>query len=320
MDWVKQNYERALLGVAAIALLACSVLVILKAQSFPTLFEGRNSTKPKDNTIKPYPVEALTAASERVASTPKWRDHDASLFVSLPYVLKEVEDTQGNTSWTPINPMESPEPLHPPIKNSWLIKYNLPWWDRDVKEQDPDEDRFSNIDEYNAGTDPKDKTSVPPYYTKLLLKKFISVPFRLKFTGTPDDGQTFSINPLDGNRRTQMLPIGEIIAGTPYKIISYTSKMETVNEIERDISELTVENTETGKKVVLIRGKEANDPTSFAEFEYRYDNSVFKVKKDDEFALTPETGHKYKLIDINAAEALIQDQKSKEQHKIPSIP
>lgn len=310
MDWVKQNYERAILGVAAAVLLACSVLVILKVQSFPTTFEGRNSSKPKDNTIKPYPVEALTAASGRVAATPIWKGHDASLFVSLPYVLKDG---------LPINPMESPEPLHEPIKNSWLIKYNLPWWDRDVKEQDPDEDRFSNIDEYNAGTDPKDKTSVPPYWTKLRLKKFISVPFRLKYTGTPDDGQTHSINPLDGNRRTQMLPIGEIIAGTPYKIISYTPKTETVNEIDRDVSELTVENTETGKRVVLIRGKEANDPTSFAEFEYLYDNSVFKVKKDDDFTLTPETDRPYKLIDINATEALIQDQKSKEQHKIPPV-
>lgn len=316
MDWVKQNYERVLLGVTAVTLLACSVLVILKVQSFPTLFEGRNSTKPQDNTIKPYPVEALTAASGRVAKPPRWEDHEGSLFVSLPYVLQESQEGRDPVL---INPMESPENLHPPIKNSWLIKHVLPWWDRDVKEQDPDEDRFSNIDEYNAGTDPKDKTSVPPYYTKLRLKKFISVPFRLIFNGTPDEGQTFAINPKDRGGRTQFLPLGEVIKGTPYKLVSYEPKKITKNEIEVDVSELTIENTETGQKIVLVTRKEANDPTSFAEFLYLYDNSTFQVKKDDEFTLTPENERKYKLIDINATEALIQDQKSKEQHKIPPV-
>ena len=318
MDWVKQNYERALLAVAGIALLTCSALVILKVQAFPTLFEGRNSTKPQDNTIKPYPLEALKAASERVPNSPLWTDHDGSLLVSLPYVLQEVEDASGARTKILINPMESPEPLHPPIKNSWLIKNQLPWWERDVKDQDPDEDRFTNLEEFNEGTDPKDKNSVPPYWKKLRLKEFISVSFRLKFNGTPDEGQTFQINPQGG--KTQFRAIGEMIEGTPYKVVAFTPKTEMRNEIEVDISELTIENTETGKSLVLVYRKEANDPTSFAEFRYLYDDSDFKVKKDDEFSLVPQQDHKYKLIDINNEKAVIQDQKSKEQHEIPRLP
>lgn len=307
MDWVKQNYERALLGLAAIVLLACSVLVILQVQAFPTLFEGRDSTKKPDNTIKPYPMEALASASGRVAAPPLWKDHNGSLFISLPYVLQ---------NGILINPMESPVDLHPPVKNSWLVQHNLPWWERDVKDQDPDEDRFSNLDEYLGGTDPKDKKSVPPYYTKLRLSKFISVPFRLKFNGTPDEGRTFAINPLDRGGRTQFLALNDMIKGTDYKLISYEPKKTTRNDIEVDVSELTIENTVTGQKLVLVNRQEANDPTSYAEFYYLYDNSTFQVKKDDEFSLAPEPDHKYKLIDINATEALIQDQKSKEQHKI----
>jgi hypothetical protein len=307
MDWVKQNYERAILAAAGLALLASSVLVFLRVQALPTNFEGRNSPKPPDHTIKPLPIEVLADAAKRVAAPARWETHDASLFVSLPYVLQD-----GNL----INPLESDIDLHEPIKNSWLIKNSLPWWERDVRDQDPDEDRFSNLDEFVAGTDPRDKDSVPPYYTKLRLKKFISVPFRLRFTGTPDDGQSFTVNPLDGNRRTQILKIGDSIAGTPYKVVAFQAKTETVNEIDKDFSELTVENTENGNRVVLVRGKEANDPTSFAEFEYLYDNSTFKVKKDDLFELKPETDRKYKLIDISNTEAVIQDQKSKDQHKI----
>ena len=310
MDWVKQNYERAFLGIAALALLICSVVVMLKVQAFPSSFDGKNSTKPKDLTIKTYPTEALTAAAGRVTDTPRWQDHDGSLFVSLPYVLQDG---------VLINPMESPQPLHPPIKNSWLIKNNLSWWERDVKDQDPDEDRFSNIDEYNAGTDPRDKTSVPSYVSKLRLKKFISVPFRLIFNGSPDEGQTFAINPKDRGGRTQFLALGEMIKNTPYKLLSYEKKSMTKNEIDVDVSELTIENTETGQKIVLVAKKEANDPTSFAEFLYLFDRSTFKVKKDDEFSLTPELDRKYKLIDISATEALIQDQKTKEQYKIAPV-
>jgi hypothetical protein len=65
-------------------------------------------------------------------------------------------------------------------------------------------------------------------------------------------------------------------------------------ELERKMrsissTSLTIENTQTGQRIVLVANKEANDPTSFAEFLYLYDNSKFTVKKDDEFSLSPET-------------------------------
>ena len=41
------------------------------------------------------------------------------------------------------------------------------------------------------------------------------------------------------------------------------------------------------------------------------------VKKDDEFSLPPEPERNYKLIDISEKEAVIQDQKTREQHKVP---
>lgn len=312
MDWLKNNYERAILIAAAIILLACSGLVISNVMGFPELFAGRNSPKPVDNTIKPYPVEVLKASTTVVTAPATWNVHDGSLFVSRPYVLKTME----NGEMTLIDPLEGNIELHPPIKNSWLIKYDLPYWEGDIKDQDPDADRFSNLEEYVAGTDPRDKNSIPPYYTKLRLQKFISQPFRLIFTGTPDDGQTFTINTKDLRSRTQFLEMGQDIKGAPYKLLSYEKKSITENEIEKDVSELTIQNTETGQKMVLVANKEANDPTSFGEFLNLYDNSSFKVKKDDEFTFNPETDHKYKLIDITEREAVIEDLKTKEKHNI----
>ena len=308
MDWLRKNFDKAILMIAGIALLACCGLIIISVRSFPDLFASRNSPKPPDNAIKPLPTGALAAASEKIKSPQNWLGHDGSLLVSRPYVLVDG---------ALIDPLEGNKNLHEPIKNSWLIKYDLPYWESSIKEQDPDGDRFSNLEENLAGTDPRDKSSIPPFYTKLRLLRFISKPFRLIFTGSPDDGQTFTINTRDRGGRTRFVEKGQIIEGTPYKVISHERKMETRNEIEIDVSTLTIENTQTGQKIVIVANREANDPTSYGEFLYLYDNSKFTVKKDDEFALPPETDRKYKLIDISEKEAVIQDQQTREQHKIP---
>ncbi len=310
MDWLKQNYERAALAAAALVLVVCSALIINNSLNFPNQFTDRNSSKPHDNTIKPLPVETIASAAALTEKPRNWTPHDGSLFVSRPYVLLDG---------VLIDPLATGKNLHEPITNSWVQKYDLPYWEADLKEQDPDADRFSNLDEFLAGTDPRDKTSVPPYYTKLKLVKFISKPFRLIFTSSPDEGQTFAINTKDKGGRTQFLEMGATIEGTPYVLQNYTPKKITKDEIEVDVSELTIKNTETGQQIVLVANKEANDPTSYAEFIYLYDGTKFTVKKDDEFTLAPETARKYKLIDISEREAVIKDLQTGEQQKISPV-
>lgn len=310
MDWLKEHYDKAALIAAAVIALASAGLVIASVNNLPESFAGRDSAKPADNTIKPPEVEKINESTVMVSKPEEWGVYDGSLFVSRPYVLKDG---------LLVDPLEGGEPLHPPIPNAWLIKYDLDYADSSVKDQDPDNDGFSNLEEYSAGTDPAQKTSNPPYYTKLRLEKFIAVPFRLVFTGSPDEGQTFTINSKDLKSRTQFLQLGDPIEGSPYKVVNYEKKSEMRDQIERNISELTIENTETGQKLVLVWNQESNDPTSFADFVYLLDNSKFKVKKDDDFSLAPEQDRKYKLIDISEEEAVIQDVTSGEQFKIPKL-
>jgi hypothetical protein len=308
MEWLKNNFEKAILMLAAAVLLACCAFVIRSALSFGNHFAARNSPKTPNNTIPSLPTDVLVTASKELKSPPNWIAHEGSLLVSRPYILMD-----GML----IDPLESNKNLHEPIKNSWLIRYDLPYWESDIKEQDPDGDRFSNLEEYLAGSDPRDGKSIPPFLTKLRLLQFISKPFRLVFTGSPDDGETFMINTRERGGRTRFVRVGQMIEGTPYKVISYEKKTERKNEIDIDASILTVENTQTGQQIALVANQETNDPTSFAEFLYLYDSSKFTVKKDDEFILSPEEHRKYKLIDISEQDALIQDQETRERHKIP---
>lgn len=298
MDWIKKHYERALLGVLALALIVCSGWLIWQALSFPANFAERNSVKKPDNTIKSPEIKAVEAASLLASNPHSWTPHEGSLFVSRPYVVKSDKL---------FDPLEGGEELHPPIKNAWLIKYNLDYADPDIKNEDPDKDHFTNLEEFLAQTDPTNENAVPPYYTKLRLTKFDPKPFRLKFSGTPDEGQTFTINTRDLGGRTQFLKLGDAIEGAPYKVLSYQAKTVNRNDMDVDVSELTIQNTETGQKIILVYDKEADDPTSYGEFLYLYDNSKLRVKKDDEFTLSPDKSKKYKLIDISAQEAQIED-------------
>ena len=111
------------------------------------------------------------------------------------------------------------------------------------------------------------------------------------------------------NALTQYRKLGEQIEGAPYKILMYQAKPgpNGVNA-SGDLSELIVQNTETGESITLIYNKEANDPTSFGTFRNLLPgaNQDLVLKKGEEFTLKPDN-RKLKLIDISATKAQIRD-------------
>ena len=66
MDWLRKNFDKAILIVTALVLLVCCGLIISSAIAFPDQFAEPNSPKPPDNAIKPLPMEALTVAPQKV--------------------------------------------------------------------------------------------------------------------------------------------------------------------------------------------------------------------------------------------------------------
>ncbi len=307
MDWFKKHFDRVILAVLGLLVLAFAGVIIMQTLSFSDVFTSRDSAKRPSNAVPPPATGLLKERAALIAKPDEWGPHKGSLFVSEPYLIKDGGE--------PVNPLEPGQPpLHPPIENAWLVKYNLDYADPNLPNADPDGDKFSNIEEYSGKTDPTSAVSKPGYITKLRLLEFVKVPFRLKFSGTPDDGQTFSINTLDLRQPTSFLPLGALIPKTPYKIVNYEKKTVVKNEIEIDVSELTVENQETGQKIALVYDKPVNDPTVYARFKYLWDGSEMKVKKNTAFAVKPDEGVKYKLIDISDAEAVIESPQGDKIH------
>lgn len=308
MDWIKANYDRVLLAALGLAALGCGVFMIMSALAFPELFLTRNSSKPADNTIPTPPVALVEVELVSLEKPSQWSPRDSSLFVSKPYVLKDDEL---------INPLEGGTALHPPVPNEWLVRFGLDWAAGDVLDSDPDDDGFSNIEEFQGDTDPTAAESHPPYYTKLRLREFVQIPFRLKFSGSPDDGTTFSINTLDLRQPTQFLKLGESVDNTPYRLVSYEPKEEDRNGLKVDVSELTIENVETGEKIALVYDQVVNSPTAFADLVNLWDGVQFRVKKTDDFSFQPEENVKYKLIDITETEAVIQRADTGKEFRVP---
>jgi len=305
MDWVKKHYDLAILGLASLLLVANAGWIAWIASKPTEDFAG---VPPKPTQIDEFDKPDFAAIEKGVADATapaKWQPDTSgtkgSLFVSRKYLLKE-----GKL----LDPIEGGENLHPPIPNAWFIEYDLDLSNNNILKLDPDGDGYSNLEEFNADTNPKDKTSTPPSFTKLQLVSFKPVPFRIIFKGDGGtDGKEFQINfkDLKGTARTQYKKLNEQIADAPYKIVGYTAKPGPYGvNVKGDLSELKIENTNTLETLVLKYNEEINDPTSSGEFRNLLTNEVFTKKKDEEFSIPPDPA-KFKLIDIQADSAKIED-------------
>jgi hypothetical protein len=316
MDWIKKNYDQFLLAVLALALLVAAVLLVLKAQSFGERFAGALSVPTKSKDIPALDQGVIQAAKDQANKPALWisKNHDELLFTSAKYTVKNgvLVPWKGSSIW--IDYLTGR-----PVPTEWISKYGLPETDARVLEQDADADGFLNADEWRENTDPTKKESHPAYHTRLFLKQWIKVPFRLKFQTHYGDqakpeAMDFQVNPLDAGARTKFVKIGEVIEGTKFKVIKFEFKQKLNDSTgeQQDVSELTVENIETGDKVALVLDQVVSSPSQFGRFEYMWGKKpdepgqIIDVPKTKEFVLRPDVTIKYKLLDVSDTEAHIE--------------
>jgi hypothetical protein len=320
MDWIKKNPAQFSLGLVALLLAVSSVLLIFMAQGFNETFADIQGNVVKKSEIKALDTTALTNALASLKKSANWTivSGSSSLFVSEKYIFKDGKLVR------PGDPKGAP--LHPPIPNQWFLDNGLDILSNTALDDDPDQDGFTNLEEWIGtgietapkSTDPNKADSMPPYRVKLFLKEAIKKPFRMVFMSRPDD-DTAAINTLDLRQPTVFCKLGDMIKGTKFKIIKFEGKMEETQYGPKDASVLTLQNTETLEELLLPIEKQIDSPDSSAKFEFTWKgHEEFTVRKNAKFSLKSEPKVEYKLIDISANEALIQNAATGEQFKIGS--
>jgi len=295
LDWIKAHYDRAALIAAAVFLFISAISILWSAIQFGN--RAVTQLPPRAKTASPPAVAVeLDRAAEQLQYPSQWKSSTRSgLFVPEKHFIGAdgLPATLQNTQ------------VHPPVPNAWFEKYGLPIEDADVLDQDPDRDGFTNLDEWQGGTDPRDKNSHPDYITKLHLVSANEEPFRYIFSSRIKD--TFGINTIDQSEPTQFLKVGDFIRGTDFKIVKFTEKRARNRYgMNEDVSELLLEHQQSHAQVTLVKGKVATSPQSVATFVYTWGGRLeFEVRKDQEFSLKPVEDVKYKLIDVQPAKAVI---------------
>jgi hypothetical protein len=295
LDWIKAHYDRVVLIAAGIFLFVSAVSIWWNAIQLGNRLVAQPVPPTKNVSPPPIALE-LDRAAERFQHPSQWKSSRRSgLFVPEKHFIgtNGMPATLENTQ------------VHSPVPNEWFEKFGLPIQDADVLEQDADSDGFTNLDEWQGGTDPTNKDSHPDYLTKLRLVSATEEPFRFIFASWVDG--TFALNTIDQSEPTQFLKIGDVIRGTGFKILKFTEKHER-NQYGTnvDVSELLLQHRETKAQVTLVKEKVATSPQSVATFVYAWNGRrEFEVRKDQEFSLKPVEEISYKLVDVQPNKAVI---------------
>jgi hypothetical protein len=296
MNWVRSHYDSVAILAAALFLFCSALLIVRNASQFGENFAALQTAGPRKPAQPPPKAVELAEAAERLHQPAQWTFGGRSgLFVPEKHFIG------ANGLPTTLETTE----VHPPVPNEWIEQFTLPIADADVLTQDPDADGFTNLEEWENHTDPIDKNSHPAFIAKLKMKSFTQEPFRLVFASWVDD--TFALNTSDLKEPTQFLKIGDPIRGTKFKLVKFTEKYETNRYGTKiDVSELVLENHETGEQLSLVKEKIMISPESVAKFVYSWGpGREFTVKKDQEFSLKPEEQISYRLLDVQPAKAVI---------------
>lgn len=202
----------------------------------------------------------------------------------------------------------------------WKLQHNFPIDDPGVAGSDPDKDGFSNLEEFNARTEPRDPKSRPSLLLKLRIEKYTAVPFRIEFKGyAPDatDGRMqFQLNFRDAARRSRFVKEGDELEG--FKIGAFRQKIveelnKSTNTVEKkDRSELELLDQQLGETLTLVLNMETPSNKDFVKL--RVDSPQGKVEPDtirrgEKFTLDGKT---YQLIRPSATELTLKDMQSGE--------
>jgi hypothetical protein len=290
---LQKDYDRVLvIAASAIAILGGGFLAF-QAMGFKAQFERDAATEGQK--LDAQPGEAVTVASKLIDKAvvwtrPKIGGHKSiPLFASTPFFLKM------DKADSPIDMLADDAPqVREPIANWWLAENGLDYKNIRVGDEDPDGDDYSNLDEFQAQTDPNSQLSKPAFITKLRYEGRGAEPLTLKLSSfDPTSNKcAISITKQDDAgtevRKTEYKDIGELV-GERFKILERKQEDGELygSKVKLDVIMLEDLKDKEGNPLRLVQGSKSGleRPTFYANLRYTLSNDTFKVKKGDDLEL-----------------------------------
>lgn len=159
-----KNYEKILLGVAVLAAAAFIFLGVKKSSAADADFEpvrpGRGDDNPAVAGAEQVVAAKSSVTTDRTYERAEDEGREVDQFVGIPLFKKRDSPTD------PSDPRRDP-PIHPPIPNTWWLENHVPLVYADSPQRDHDNDGFTNLEEFEAKTDPNNGNAHPPLLNKL---------------------------------------------------------------------------------------------------------------------------------------------------------
>jgi hypothetical protein len=316
MSWISQNYEKAALGGAAVLALGLAFLGWSKIsgveEEFNTHLKGAGNNDPSVRGADLVPQAIASLGLNRTWSQAEDDGRAVDLFTGIPLFVSRDAPNKA------LDLVEG-ESVHPPIPNVWWIENDLDPGFGDSPQRDPDQDGFSNLEEFKAETDPNSAESHPQLIAKLKYVKDETLTWVLRPGFESDGGFPFTYE--DSARQTNRAGAAEIImpgtvffgegaAKNRFKLLGSERRKELNPRIKVEVEVLYVriEDQRANKKGTIYE-----IPSQFKEdlkMDYaQYDRTAilsleavgqsgteFKVEENTMFSLPPGSSKKDYLL------------------------
>ena len=327
MSWISNNYEKAALGGTAAIALGLAYMGWSTFGGVDTEFaaalkgEGGKMTDVKEANLISGTISSMKL--DRSWTQAVFNERPVDLFTGIPLFVAAASPDKA------VNLLDKGgEMIHSPIPNIWWIEHRLDPGFGDSPSRDPDEDGFTNLEEFNAKTDPNDVKSHPTLIEKLMYVGDETLEW-VVLPGYKDEQGAFGFKYYDVNRQTNAKQTNRTGAANPvapgalffgagvmqnrFKLLGSETRREHDNKIniDRDVTMARIEDQKPNKKGTIYEfPAPLNDQRApdFKKFDRTAilslealgeDGQTFKVEENTTFGLPSSSATKnYRVLEI----------------------
>ncbi len=323
VGWLKTVYDKLLLFVVLFCLLLSVVLLSVFVDSEKKSLGEARWEQPigPQKDAKPLDMTFLNESIDRTTNSFQISDWTnrmmvAELRVSCVACGRPISYNAEVCPFRNCGALQ-PQPPNPDkidsdldgMPDKWEKTYGLNHLNPDDAHKDSDNDGFTNLEEFNFGTDSSDKTDAPPPVAKLRLLKVGRLPMPLSFQSVlrPTEQDMMFVLKNKKTGRDYYVKIGGHVEG--YEVVGFEEKAVKVQDrtilgsVEENISILTLR--KNNKDIYLTIGRYDNQGEMAAKIVFLIDNSQYVVMTDDVITLKK---NRYKVVDIKQDSVIVTDE------------